>query len=170
MVLRNQVAFCAREACVVGYPFLAGDLTMAGAALLGFVRQKGVMRIVARHASLSRVMILRDNLGEPGGSRRIVAVAERTISALSGGVGNEFIGRLNMPRRGAMAYLTRNIAVIRLLVKLMDLLVAVDASPVTPIAYLLSGNFVNGFRSVMPIGPESGGNKEHTSHYQGWQK
>jgi hypothetical protein len=167
MVLRNNVALHARQGGMMGNPLLAGDFTMAGAALLRLVWQEGIVWIVTRHARFARVMKLCDNLGEPGGSGRIVAVAERAISALSGGVGNEFIGHLNMPRRGAMAYLTRNTAVIRLLVKLMDLLVAVNASPVTRIAYLLSGNFVNGIRSVMPIGPESGGNKEHTSHYQG---
>jgi hypothetical protein len=56
MVLRNNVAFDAGERGMMGNPLLAGNFTMAGAAFLGLMRQKGVVRIVARHASSARVM------------------------------------------------------------------------------------------------------------------
>jgi hypothetical protein len=167
MVLGNQVAFYASEGGMMGNPLLAGYLTMAGAALFRRVRQERAVWIVTGHARSARIMMLRDNLGESRGSRRIVAVTERTVSALPRGDGHEFIGRFDMLCRGSVAHLTRNAAVIRSLVQLMNLLVAVDASPVTRVIYLLGGNFVNGIRPVMPVGAEGRGNKEHASHYQG---
>lgn len=88
--------------------FLAGNLAVAGAAVLRFMRQKRIMRIVTRYAYLAGIMHHRNYLGESGWSRQVVAMAKGAESPFPRRVGSKLIGSLDMLRRRTMTDLTCN--------------------------------------------------------------
>jgi len=75
---------------------LAGDLTVAGGALLGRVRQQRMVRIMAAYTGLARIVQLRYDLRKAGRSGRVVAVADRAEAATAWDAGGELIRRLDM--------------------------------------------------------------------------
>lgn len=129
-------------------------------ALFRGMRQEGVVRVVAGHAGLARIMLLWNNLGKPGRPGEIVAVAERTISPSPGGIRFIFIRRLNMLGSRAMAHFTGHPLVVRLLFELIHIIMAVKASLITGISNSLGSNFLNRFGPIVSQLPKRSWHKE----------
>jgi len=98
----NSMARGAIQGGVMGYHFLARYLPMASAAVIRRVRYHRIMRIVTGHASLSRIVQRRYNLGKPGRPRWIISVADRAKIAMPRGLRLELSRGFNMLRQGPM--------------------------------------------------------------------
>ena len=112
MLFGNGMTSLAGQGNVMGDPLFRGDLPVAGAAFLGFVRQKRIVGIMAGHAGLTGIMKRGDNLGETGWARRVIAVAERTVPSPSGSDRFDLVRGIYMVDRRAVADFAGNISVI----------------------------------------------------------
>ena len=76
--------------------FGVGNFAVTCIAVIGRARGVWVVRFVARHARLARIVNLRYDLRKTRRSGGIVPMAERAVAPTSGGIREEFIRSLDV--------------------------------------------------------------------------
>src|SRR3972149_2135307 len=66
MALGHLVALCAGQIGVCGYQLLIGNTSVAGAALLGRMRGRGIMGIMTGHTGFPGIMLIFQDLRKAG--------------------------------------------------------------------------------------------------------
>lgn len=136
---------------MMGYSLFVRNLTVAGAAFLGSVRQKRIMRIMAFHARFAGIMKHRNDLRKSRGAGGIVTVAKRAMSAPPRSLRCKFIGGLDMLCGGSVTYFAGYITVMRFFFKLGDIIMAINTRPVTGILDLLRYYLTHRIGPVMTV-------------------
>ena len=139
---------------MMGYSLFICNFTVAGAAFLGRMRQKRIMRIMTFHTRFTGIMKHRDNLRKSGRAGRIVAVAKRAISALPRCVGYEFIGGLDMLRCRTMTHFARYTSVMRSFLEFRNIIMAINTCPGTGVFNLLRNYLTDRIGPVMAVSSE----------------
>ena len=115
---------CAFQGSVMRNKFLTGDLAVAGVAAFRCMGQRRIMRLMARCAHFSGIVLVGNDLREPGRTGRGVIVADGACAAVPGDLRLDFRRVLGMPFGRPVANFAGNIFVIRFCFEAVDIIVA----------------------------------------------